>query len=111
MRTEQEAERSSYLKEWGFDTPTFEAKARKSLETARGDLSEMTGALRQIVARMREIVLDLQKNRQPIAAELRKGFETAWDDLEQAFARARQRVRDAQKVSAGGEDLSDDWLG
>ncbi len=90
---------------------TFEAKAKKSLEAARGDLSEMTGVLRQMIGKTREIVLDLQKNRQPVAAELRKGFEKAWDELEQAFARARQRVRDSQKVPASGKDLTDDWLG
>lgn len=110
MSTTQETERQSYLREWGFDVATFEAKAKQSLDNARGDLSELKGVLRQTIARTKQVVLDLQKNREPVAAELKKGFEDAWEDLEKGFARARQRVRDAQNVPAGHE-LSDDWVG
>lgn len=111
MRTAQEMERLSYLREWGFDLAAFEARAKKSIESAHGDFSELTGVLRQSMAKMKQTVLDLQRNRKPVAEELRRGFENAWDEIEKAFTRARQRVRDAKKVPAGGEDLTDDWLG
>ena len=87
---------ADYLREWGFDLPTFEARAKKSVEAARGDLSEVTGALRQTMANTREVLVDLQKNRGPVAAELKVGFEQAWNAIEDSFARARQRMREAK---------------
>jgi len=82
------------LREWGFDVKTFEERARKSLESARGDLTEINGAVRQTLAQTREVLMNLQKQRKPVAAELKKGFEDAWDAIEKAFERARAKVRE-----------------
>jgi len=81
------------LREWGFDVKTFEARARKSLDTARGDLTEINGAVRQTLTQAKEVLVNLQKQRKPVAAELKQGFEEAWDAIEKAFARAREKVR------------------
>ena len=97
------------LREWGFDLAAFEARAKQSIENAKGDLSEITGVLRDTVYRTKETLLNVQKSGEPVASELRAGFERAWDEIEQAFARARQRVREARKTSA--RDAGDDWLG
>ncbi|SRR6266542_3698919 len=98
------------LREWGFDLARFEMKAKRSVENARGDLSEITGVLRESLRKTKQIVLDLQGSRHPVAAELKYGFERAWDEIEQAFARARQKVREAHQTAATG-DPGDDWLG
>jgi len=106
----QEPERTpSYLREWGFDIETFEARAKKSLQNARGDLGEVTGVLRQALANTKQTLLDLQKSRQPVVVELKNGFERAWEEIEQGFARARQRIREARKATT--PDINDDWLG
>ncbi len=104
MSPAQETERMSYLREWGFDVAAFEAKAKKSLENARGDLSEVTGVLRQTLAKTKQILLDLQKTREPVAAELKSGFERAWDEIEQGFTRARQKMRESRTAPAGDPD-------
>lgn len=98
------------LQEWGFDLATFEAKAKSSIANARGDLSEITGVLRQTMASTKQTLLDLQKSRGPVAAELKSGFERAWNEIEQGFARARQKMRDTRKAPAESE-VGDDWLG
>lgn len=98
------------LREWGFDVAAFEAKAKTSIENARGDLSEITGILRQSMSRTKQALLDLQKSREPVATELKSGFERAWDEIEKAFARARQKVRESGKAPADSE-VGDDWLG
>jgi hypothetical protein len=90
------------LHEWGFDLATFEAKAKSSIANARGDLSEITGVLRQTMASTKQTLLDLQKSRGPVAAELKSGFERAWDEIEQAFARARQKMRETRQAPASG---------
>ena len=82
------------LREWGFDVKAFEARAKKSLDTARGDLTEINGAVRQTLMQTKEVLVNLQKQRKPVAAELKKGFEDAWKAIEQAFARARDKVRE-----------------
>jgi len=79
------------------------------MKDARGDLSEVTGVLRQSLADTKQVLLDLQKNREPIAAELKHGFEKAWDEIEKAFATARQRMREGRQAAAPGP--GDDWLG
>jgi hypothetical protein len=84
------------LREWGFDVKTFEARARKSLDSARGDLSEINGALRQSMTKTKQVLVDLQKQRGPVAVEIKVGFEEAWDAIERAFARARQKVREQE---------------
>ena len=81
-----------YLREWGFDVDKFEARAKKSLESARGDIGEITGALRQTLLRTKQIIVDLERNRQPVADELKKGFERGWNAMEESFIRARQHM-------------------
>jgi len=92
--TPEKASVAEALREWGFDVKTFEERARKSLESARGDLTEINGAVRQTLAQTREVLMSLQKQRKPVAAELKKGFEDAWDAIEKAFERARAKVRE-----------------
>jgi hypothetical protein len=81
------------LRDWGFDLKTFEARAKKSLDNARGDLSEINGVLRQTLTEAKQVLMDLQRQKRPVAAELKKGFEEAWDAIEKAFVRAREKVR------------------
>ncbi len=64
------------LREWGFDVKTFEARAKRSLDNARGDLSEINGALRQTLTHTKQVLVNLQKQRAPVAAELKKGLKT-----------------------------------
>ena len=99
------------LRAWGFDLETFRTRATASVENARGDLSEVTGVLRQTMANTRTVLLDLQKTREPVAAELRTGFENAWNEIEKGFARARQILRESRPAAA--RDGRDDsyWLG
>jgi len=108
MVPEQEKDKTAYLREWGFDLAKFETMTRQSLKEARGDLSEVTGVLRQSLTNTKQVLLDLQKNRGPVTAELKSGFEKAWDEIEQAFTRARQHIREARTAATPG---SDDWLG
>ncbi len=86
------------LREWGFDFSRFEAKAKKSMENACGDLSEVTGVLRQTLIKTKQTLVDLQKSREPVAAELKNGFERAWEVIEEGFARARQRMREQRST-------------
>lgn len=81
------------LREWGFDVKTFEARAKKSLEGTRGDLTEINGVLRQTLSRTKQVLVDLQRQKGPAASELKKGFEEAWEAIERGFARARQKAR------------------
>lgn len=86
---------SDVLREWGFDVSKFQTRAKQSLEGARGDLGEITGTLREALSNTKQVLVDLQKSRRPVAAELKTGFERAWDEIENAFNRARQRMREA----------------
>ena len=88
------------LREWGFDVKTFEARAKRSLDSARGDLTEVSGALRQTLTTTKQALLNLQKQRAPVAAELKKGFEDAWEAIEKAFSRAREKVREQERPKA-----------
>ena len=94
--TEETAKGAAFLREWGFDVQVFEARAKKSIESTRGDLTEVTGALRQTLNNAKQILMDLQKNRGPVAAELKTGFERAWNEMEGAFRRAREKVREGK---------------
>ena len=85
------------LREWGFDVKTFEARAKRSLDSARGDLTEVSGALRQTLTTTKQVLLNLQKQRAPVAVELKKGFEDAWEAIEKAFTRAREKVREKER--------------
>ncbi|MGZ4810692.1 MAG: sll1863 family stress response protein [Thermoanaerobaculia bacterium] len=106
QRSDAEQKLTESMRSWGFDFDTFRSKAKASIEEARGDLSEVTGVLRQTMARTRSILLDLQKSREPVSAELKNGFERAWNEIEQAFARARQLTRESKQVPA---EKKDDW--
>ena len=91
----QESRRGArVLREWGFDVDQFRSRAKVSLDAARGDLSEVTGALRQAIGETKQVLLDLQRTRGPVAAELKGGFERAWDEIEKAFRNARQRMHE-----------------
>jgi len=99
--TDQRKRVAEYLREWGFDVDTFEQRAKKSADTAKGDLSEITGALRQTLVEAKDILLDLSK-KGPAASELKSGFERAWDEIEGAFSRARERVRESKQPKDPG---------
>jgi len=93
--SEQRNKIADYLREWGFDLDTFETRAKQSAQTAKGDLSEITGALRQTLGEAKDILVDLSK-KGPASSELKTGFERAWDEIEGAFSRARERVRESK---------------
>ncbi|MEA2488662.1 MAG: hypothetical protein QOH21_454 [Acidobacteriota bacterium] len=86
------------LKGWGIDLEQFEARAKQSVGTAKGDLTEITGTLRETLLRAKEVIMDLQKSGvTPVASELKTGFERAWAEIESAFAAARQRGKEARQ--------------
>src|SRR5258708_33528002 len=87
------------LREWGFDFTTFQHRAKQSMEATRGDLSEITGTLRQALANTKQVLVDLERTQRPVAVELKTGFERAWDEIENAFSRARQRMRESQPTA------------
>jgi hypothetical protein len=98
------------LRDWGFDPAVFESRAKQSIENAKGDFSEITGVLRDALYRTKQTLLTVQKSGEPVAAELRMGFDRAWEEIEQAFARARRRVRESRDETAAREE-GDNWLG
>jgi hypothetical protein len=71
---------------------------------AKDDLSEIAGTLRHALISAKDVVLGLQSNGAPAAAELKSGFERAWKEIESAFRAARDK---AKGTSAGGEDLQE----
>ena len=83
---------SESLRDWGIDVEKFEERARESLGSARDDLSEIAGTLRHTLVQAKEIVVGLQKNGAPVAAELKTGFERAWHEIESAFRAAREKA-------------------
>jgi hypothetical protein len=94
---DQKSKARELLREWGFDTATFESRAKQSMESTRGDLGEVTGALRSALTTTKQTLLDLHQARQPVAAELKVGFERAWDEIEKAFASARRKMRETRE--------------
>jgi hypothetical protein len=85
---------SDYLRTWGFDCDTFEKRAKESFQSARGDLSEASDALRSTLGEARKIIVNLKQTGGPAATELKTGLEQAWDAIEAAFGRAKERVRE-----------------
>ena len=85
------------LRDWGIDVDRFEERAKESLHNAKGDLSEITGTLRQTLVEAKDILVGLQKGGTPVATELKGGFERAWQEIERAFSAARQKAKDAAK--------------
>ena len=81
------------LEDWGIDVEKFKERAKESLENARGDLSEITGTLRHTLVQAKDVLVGLQKNGSPAAAELKSGFERAWHEIEAAFRAAREKAK------------------
>jgi hypothetical protein len=98
MSMEDESKKgiSDSLRDWGIDVDRFEVRAKESIETAKGDLTEVTGTLRNTLLRAKDVLLDLQKGGSPAAAELKGGFERAWGEIENAFKSAREKAREAR---------------
>ena len=88
------------LRDWGFDAERFQERAKESMSNARGDLSEITGTLRHTLVQAKDIVLGLQKNGAPVAAELKGGFERAWQEIEAAFKSAREKAKSPKSETA-----------
>ncbi len=99
--TQTQSKTRELLREWGFDPIVFEARAKRSLEGARGDLGEITAALRSAMSSTRQTLIDLHKARQPVATELKTGFERAWEEIEKAFGAARKKMRESREDTVG----------
>ena len=99
---------SESLRDWGIDVDRFEERAKESFATAKGDLSEITGTLRHTLVQAKEIVVGLQKNGAPVAAELKGGFERAWHEIEAAFRAARERAKERKEDSTATPPAPDD---
>jgi hypothetical protein len=100
MEDESKKKVSDSLRDWGIDVGRFEERAKESIESARGDLSEVTGTLRHTLVEAKDVLLGLQKGGAPAAAELKNGFERAWQEIERAFSAARQKAREARPSAA-----------
>ncbi|HUP60278.1 MAG TPA: hypothetical protein VNA69_07650 [Thermoanaerobaculia bacterium] len=92
---------SDSLREWGIDVDKFESRAKESFETAKGDFSEITGTLRQTLIEAKDILVGLQGS--GAGAELKGGFERAWQEIERAFTAARQKAKDTAAEKKNGE--------
>jgi hypothetical protein len=91
------------LNDWGIDVDRFKERAKESLEGAQGDLTEITGTLRQTLVHAKDVVMGLQSPGSPAAAELKAGFERAWKEIEGAFRAAREKAKEARSAPAAGE--------
>ena len=81
MADENDSEKKSVsesLRDWGIDVGKFEERAKESLGNARDDLSEIAGTLRHTLVQAKDVIVGLQKNGAPVAAEIKTGFERAW---------------------------------
>ncbi len=92
------------LRDWGIDVERFEERAKESFETAKGDLSEITGTLRHTLVEAKDILVGMQKSGTPVAAELKAGFERAWQEIERAFVAARQKAKEASQENADKDE-------
>lgn len=97
---------SDSLRDWGIDVDRFNERAKASMEAARGDLSEITGTLRQTLLEAKDVVMGLQTAGSPAATELKQGFERAWQEIEQAFRSARQKAREGASTDEKAGDAS-----
>lgn len=97
-------EKKNPLNDWGFDVDRFKERAKESLATAKGDLSEITGTLRQTLVQAKDVVMGLQTGGAPAAAELKAGFERAWHEIEAAFKSAREKAHAPQTSDAPSSD-------
>jgi len=96
------------LEDWGIDVDKFKERAKESIENARGDLSEITGTLRSTLVQAKDILVGLQKSGSPAAAELKSGFERAWQEIESAFRSAREKAKSAETAETAKEPESKD---
>jgi septal ring factor EnvC (AmiA/AmiB activator) len=90
---------SDSLNDWGIDVDKFKERAKESLGTAKDDLSEIAGTLRQTLVHAKDVVTGLQTGGAPAASELKAGFERAWNEIENAFKAARDRAREARAAA------------
>jgi len=105
MSDEEKKTVSDSLRDWGIDVGKFEERAKESFQTARGDLSEITGTLRQTLVEAKDVLVGLQRGgSSPAAAELKAGFERAWQEIERAFTAARQKAKETTKDEPKNED-------
>jgi hypothetical protein len=88
-----EEDKKSSLNDWGIDVNRFKERAKESMATAKGDLTEITGTLRQTLIEAKDIVMNLHTGGGPAGAELKSGFERAWHEIESAFKSAREKAR------------------
>ncbi len=96
---------SESLRDWGIDVGKFEERAKESYRDARGDLSEITGTLRQTLVEAKDVLVGLQRNgSSPAATELKAGFERAWSEIERAFTSARQKAKEEPKSEEEKKD-------
>lgn len=93
MSDEEKKNVTDALRDWGIDVDKFGERAKESLQSARGDLTEIRGTLRQTLVEAKDILVGLQQGGSPAAAELKSGFERAWQEIETAFAAAREKAR------------------
>lgn len=97
------------LRDWGIDVGKFEERAKESFHAARGDLSEITGTLRQTLVEAKDVLVGLQRGGSaPAAAELKSGFERAWQEIERAFTSARQKAKEADPAADPSADAPKD---
>ena len=106
MSDEPKKSVSESLRDWGIDFGKFEERAKESFQSARGDLTEITGTLRQTLVEAKDVLVGLQRGGSaPAAAELKSGFERAWQEIERAFTTARQKAKEAKpEDEAKGEE-------
>jgi hypothetical protein len=103
MSDEPKKTAAEMLRDWGIDVGKFEERAKESFHAARGDLSEITGTLRQTLVEAKDVLVGLQRGGSaPAAAELKSGFERAWQEIESAFTSARQKAKEADAAAAAG---------
>lgn len=100
-------EKKSSLNDWGIDVDKFKERAKESFATAKGDLSEITGTLRQTLVQAKDVVMNLQTGGAPAAAELKAGFERAWHEIEAAFKNAREKAKPAAETPSEEEPPPD----
>lgn len=94
-------EKKDSLNDWGIDVDKFKERAKESLAGAKDDLSEVAGTLRQTLVQAKDVLVDLQKGGSPAAAELKSGFERAWQEIENAFKAAREKAKEARTGTEG----------
>lgn len=106
MSDENRKSASDALNEWGIDVDKFKERAKESIESARGDLSEVKGTLRQALVQARDIVSNLNSAGSPAATELKAGFERAWHEIEGAFRSAREKAKQSGTSEATKEEAN-----